>query len=969
MAITETNLGKVSITVGDEHVSTNSYERLTVVKSNGSSYISKIDVPVDILITNTTYWLRLLKVFEYTDFTPEQILELKQAALTAAELADEATAASVIQTDRAAVLNDHQPIIMLDNDNVGYWGFWDETAEPPAYVISEHLADAYIPYGEWNTLNSYPLRAMVTLNNSVYVSLIADNETSPLDIPRIYWNCIFDATAINEAEAIRASNEDKRNIIGGIVHNASAPTPGVSCRYIFTSAGSCTWITGGAVTVAINDTVILTYVAPSTYTYTFLATAASFVAKTDVDNIQPAIAFNKRVLADSGTVGDKTILAKLFTDKLKSLATTQMLYFPHVGIKQRTSGLNKFASKAYDLGLSNIDAAQATEATQPYTTVNAAPGSLIGLKYVQGQTQTGEIAFIPKSYLATDSWTFTIAVKVNKKQNASIFLSSTSWITVSNTTFEIISNGQSLFYTIHNLNVGVVNIIEFAYSNGLGLIKVNGQPLTTVIVSVAITFSKISYSPTYPLDSVLYFAHLQNERISEAESQQNYALLRALIPEIEGVAIGNQHWATSNYEGITDGAGNNIPEVQGATMTMKLQDGTWNFTNWTAYAGASIIGATSFSATQNTGIYKGIGLVTGKYIKVTIAGTVTGASLGIRDTASNVGQSLVSGTFDTVVYNLVGASVNIYLIAIGGTITNCTLTKFQVEECGWSDATAIYDARIAAGDTVKAAALAASMWCYYDNLPANGTIYGKLYNWYAVYTLSLNPPKGWRVPSSADFTQLQTYLGGAAVAGGKIKKEGLTYWNTPNTGATNENGFSAIAGGIRNVAGLYSQVGTSCYLYTSELLSNAPYYRAIDNTTIIVTVGTTDKRIGMSIRLLRNSPVGLDRAEVTTGYIVTNFTTGTNVDVPISFGYRVTSIRILSETNIANFQAILLNTAKSALETLFSAQSVVANTAKSFTADVSQTELLQDGYVRLNGTKTDTAARMNIFINIEKLPL
>ena len=66
------------------------------------------------------------------------------------------------------------------------------------------------------------------------------------------------------------------NLLGGIAHNASAPTPTVNGRYVFTSAGSCTWITGGARTVSINDEVLVTYTAPSTYVYTYLSVAANF---------------------------------------------------------------------------------------------------------------------------------------------------------------------------------------------------------------------------------------------------------------------------------------------------------------------------------------------------------------------------------------------------------------------------------------------------------------------------------------------------------------------------------------------------------------------------------------------------------------------------------------------------------------------------------------------------------------------
>ena len=89
---------------------------------------------------------------------------------------------------------------------------------------------------------------------------------------------------------------------------------------------------------------------------------------------------------------------------------------------------------------------------------------------------------------------------------------------------------------------------------------------------------------------------------------------------------------------------------------------------------------------------------------------------------------------------------------------------------------------------------------------ANYTTYGVLYNWTAAMngaeSSSANPsgvqgvcPSGWHVPSDAEWTELTDYLGGLGIAGGKLKETGITHWDTPNTGATNETGFSALPGG------------------------------------------------------------------------------------------------------------------------------------------------------------------------------
>jgi len=89
-------------------------------------------------------------------------------------------------------------------------------------------------------------------------------------------------------------------------------------------------------------------------------------------------------------------------------------------------------------------------------------------------------------------------------------------------------------------------------------------------------------------------------------------------------------------------------------------------------------------------------------------------------------------------------------------------------------------------------------YCWYKNDSSTyGSVYGALYNWYAVNTGKLCPT-GWHVPSDAEWTALIDYLGGKSVAGYKLKETGTKHWRRPNTGATNESGFTALPGGARD---------------------------------------------------------------------------------------------------------------------------------------------------------------------------
>jgi uncharacterized protein (TIGR02145 family) len=102
-------------------------------------------------------------------------------------------------------------------------------------------------------------------------------------------------------------------------------------------------------------------------------------------------------------------------------------------------------------------------------------------------------------------------------------------------------------------------------------------------------------------------------------------------------------------------------------------------------------------------------------------------------------------------------------------------------------------------------------WCYYNNDPANEAVYGKLYNHYALKDPRGLAPVGFRVPEIADFQTLETYLGGAASAGKKLKIDGDTYFTSSGNTGTNSSGFRALPGGLRHgVASLsYSGMGVT----------------------------------------------------------------------------------------------------------------------------------------------------------------
>ncbi|RYD91835.1 MAG: hypothetical protein EOP54_21775 [Sphingobacteriales bacterium] len=90
-------------------------------------------------------------------------------------------------------------------------------------------------------------------------------------------------------------------------------------------------------------------------------------------------------------------------------------------------------------------------------------------------------------------------------------------------------------------------------------------------------------------------------------------------------------------------------------------------------------------------------------------------------------------------------------------------------------------------------ALTSGAYCNYKNDPAVAAIYGKLYNWYAVTNTHQLTPKGWHIPTDAEWTVLYNYMGGTRYDGGKIQEKGTTHWSS-DTGADNSTGFTGIPG-------------------------------------------------------------------------------------------------------------------------------------------------------------------------------
>ena len=240
--------------------------------------------------------------------------------------------------------------------------------------------------------------------------------------------------------------------------------------------------------------------------------------------------------------------------------------------------------------------------------------------------------------------------------------------------------------------------------------------------------------------------------------------------------------------------------------------------------------------------------------RVTITSPAQGLMIYCIDCGTLGEIQVYNGTTWT---NMIGGAVTIPSNTIGTQVWSTT----NLDVATYSDGTVIpqeTDQTIWAGLTTGA-------WCYYNNDPAYGAIYGKLYNWHAVAGIwdeasktdtSLRKklaPTGWHVPTDTEWTTLTNALGGLTVAGGKMKATSTTLWTSPNTNATNESGFSGIPGGFRISSGPFFDIGSFGYWWSSSssTTTNA-WYRYLYYGNGNATRGSGNRKNGLSVRCLRD---------------------------------------------------------------------------------------------------------------------
>lgn len=348
------------------------------------------------------------------------------------------------------------------------------------------------------------------------------------------------------------------------------------------------------------------------------------------------------------------------------------------------------------------------------------------------------------------------------------------------------------------------------------------------------------------------------------------------------VTISSQSSGTrtdiTNAQGAFGGA---VPNNQPLTITIEIPCGGSYTTVYTANIGpynANVSLGTIYVNTQNTTLITGSVVdcnnqpIAGGYVTAggqayfCVNGQFSFTACGSSITVTPYGSPVwVQGTAQTI--TLSGGTKNIGALQVcsntpGGTVSDIDGNSYATVQIGNQEwmAENLKTTRYANGDVIPKvsdptqwSALTTGAWVHFNDNSQYENPYGKLYNWYAASDPRNVCPAGWHVPTDAEWDTLVTFLGGYQVAGGKMKVPGTAFWQSPNTGATNESGFSALPGGTRGSSGAFYSLGDLGVWWSSSADSSTlAWSRGLNYGNANVGGNNYYKEGGFSVRCVRD---------------------------------------------------------------------------------------------------------------------
>ena len=290
--------------------------------------------------------------------------------------------------------------------------------------------------------------------------------------------------------------------------------------------------------------------------------------------------------------------------------------------------------------------------------------------------------------------------------------------------------------------------------------------------------------------------------------------------------------------------GNEVSFTTGASLATVITTALSGITQTTATSGGNI---TNNGGTAITG--RGVCWNTSSGPTTANSKTTDGAGTGIF--ASTV-TGLTAGTIYYVRAYATNSAGTAYGNEIGLTTTAAPIPSVTVCSQVWMlknlDVSTYRngDPIPLVTDNTQWSLLTTGAYCYYQNNTANGPVYGKLYNWFAVNDPRGLAPVGWHVPTDAECTTLSTCVTGI---GGNLKETGTTHWQLPNIGATNSSGWTGLPGGRRDDVGSFWSLGFNCSWWSSTLyLTTYGWNRSIYYDSNTIDRNNPRKQFGFSVR-------------------------------------------------------------------------------------------------------------------------
>jgi uncharacterized protein (TIGR02145 family) len=229
------------------------------------------------------------------------------------------------------------------------------------------------------------------------------------------------------------------------------------------------------------------------------------------------------------------------------------------------------------------------------------------------------------------------------------------------------------------------------------------------------------------------------------------------------------------------------------------------------------------------------------------------------------------------------------------------------------------------GDSIPIVIVDSASWtglttgaaCAFNNDENNVSTYGRMYNWFAGADPRNLAPTGWHVPTDSDWVQLELFLGmpadrvwdmgnrGGSPVGAKLKEVGSVHWNCPNSGTTNETGFTALPGGVLDNRPVFNSYRMDALFWTSTQFTLSPtagWARSMTCNLVSIARDPFGRDYGASVRCIRNAPAGVEEngdSELPNGFQLTqNYPNPFNPTTLIQFDLPKQSRVVLEIFNI-----------------------------------------------------------------------